>query len=149
MKFVIINLGRNAYGVRAGDKVVTLALFKLDEAANPEYQEYAIGRKPGPSLEETCRLLSYDLVEVERRARSEAKKTVQDSAVWLGVILSLMVIVPTIVLALAPPFLQSSFSYGSADERMDQIENDFNSRIEILTNKLIKLSSAEGHGQAK
>lgn len=105
LKFVILNLGRKAFAIRSGDKVVTLTLFSLGIAASPEYQEFTRGRPPGIGLDATAKLLARDFVEVTKRASDEARKTVKEGIVGIGVILSLFLIVPTIIIAISPLLL--------------------------------------------
>lgn len=122
LKFVIINLGRRPFGIREGDRVVTLTLFRLSTAASPDYQEYSKGRPPQLSPEETSLLLSHDFVDVARRAAEEAKTTVQKSVLGLGIVLSLFIVVPSILMSLLPPLLEGWTSFGREDSRLDSME---------------------------
>jgi deoxycytidine triphosphate deaminase len=79
LRFVVINLGRKPFGIHEGTRIVTLTLFKLEAIAEPDYQAYVQGRPPPVAIEETSRVLSHDFVDVRRRARKEARKTVNKS----------------------------------------------------------------------
>ena len=147
LKFVVVNLGRQAYGIRVGDRVVTLALFKLESCANPDYQEYIKGRKRGLSIEETSRLLSHDLVQVENRARDEARKTVQDSSIWLGIILSLFVIIPGVILASAPPIISAWVSSDETSRKLDAMEVARMGDISELSQRILELENKLGAGK--
>jgi len=140
LKFVVINLGRRAFGFRRGDRIVTLALFKLDETAKPDYQTFIRDKPVGPSLEETCKLLAHDFVEVERRANREAKRTVLNSALGFGVVISLFIVIPSVLIALAPPLLEKKFSYGQYDIRLDEIEEQLETKFQSIDQDFRKIN---------
>lgn len=80
MRFTLINMGRENYVLRRGDVVVTLLLLQMQKPAKSDWgcrrpSQYQV---PKPSREEIDRL-TYQFLDVDRRAEKAAKKYVDQA----------------------------------------------------------------------
>jgi len=141
LKFIVINLGRKQFSIRKNDKVVTLTLFRLEDEANPDYQEYSKDRPNSLTISETSKMLAHDFVHVEKRAVAAAKETIRKSTVWFGFILSMTLVIPTLIIALAPPFLERWYSYGATDYKIEEIDQRINAKVTNLEKEIAKLNT--------
>src|SRR3989442_3559815 len=76
MRFTVINMAREAYSLRSGDRIVTLLLFELEKAVRSDWRKRNPGgeaKGPSPISQATSNRLSKDFVDVERRAKKIAK----------------------------------------------------------------------------
>jgi len=73
MRFTVINMAKEPYHLKAGDRIVRLLLFEMDKAVKADW----LYRNPDgskPPTQQDINILSKDFVDVERRAETIAKK---------------------------------------------------------------------------
>ncbi len=73
MRFTVINMAKEAYHLKRGDRIVRLLLFRMDKAAHADWRQ----RNPEgshPPAQTEINLLSEDFVDVEKRAERIARK---------------------------------------------------------------------------
>jgi dCTP deaminase len=73
MRFTVINMAKEPYHLKTGDRIVRLLLFEMDKAAQSDWRQ----RNPDgsqPPTQVDINLLSRDFVDVERRAETIARK---------------------------------------------------------------------------
>ncbi|MEM6387464.1 MAG: hypothetical protein AAF718_14635 [Pseudomonadota bacterium] len=115
LRYAIINLGSSDYFLKKGAVFVHLTVFDLGRHVEP----FKGGDKL--SAEVTARRLGRDFVNVSERAEQVAKKHIQESVFSISVVLALVLIVPSIFLALAPPFLDRWWGYsGGITEQLTE-----------------------------
>ncbi len=73
MRFTVINMAKEPYHLRTGDRIVRLLLFEMDKAAQ---SDWGVRNPDGsqPPTQDDINLLSKDFVDVERRAETIARK---------------------------------------------------------------------------
>ncbi len=73
MRFTVINMAKEAYHLKRGDRIVRLLLFRMNNAAHADWRQ----RNPEgshPPMQTEINLLSEDFVDVEKRAERIARK---------------------------------------------------------------------------
>ncbi len=99
IKFVLINVGKQDYPIKKNDLVGTFLFFELDENVVKNYKD----RRPGsifpspPSVAKPIKALSKDFLDVDKRANSIVKRTVNRFAVINGLIGTLFVAIITVI----------------------------------------------------
>jgi dCTP deaminase len=73
MRFTVINMAKEPYHLRTGDRIVRLLLFEIDKTAK---SDWGLRNPDGsqPPTQDDINLLSKDFVDVERRAETIARK---------------------------------------------------------------------------
>lgn len=155
LRFTVINMGSEPYGLNSGQVIVSLLIFRLSQAA-----EFGYGKRSGagmrPISEENLNRLSHDFVDVENRAKKEAEKATRIAGVKLSVV---SVFAPLLVAALAVGVgsyfttdirnrllaLEKMMNYslkmsdiGAIEERLEALE------LELSRNKGRNSEQAEG-----
>lgn len=76
LTFTVINMGRDPFELRRGDRIVTLLFFQLEGGRpNKDYAERHPGPAPEPVARERMNRLAPDMLDVDRRV-----KEISDSA---------------------------------------------------------------------
>jgi deoxycytidine triphosphate deaminase len=130
MRFTVINMAREAYHLSSGDRIVTLLLFEMKQAAHSGWRQRnpAGSAPPSPINQANINRLSHDFVDVERRA----KKIARDQGVKMGLII-------TSGLALLGLILQAVISsqmfyrrdVEDLKKRQAMVEYDIKNRVDV------------------
>ena len=131
MRFTVINMGRDAYFLERGGRIVTLLLFRLSAAAHSNWQQ----RNPaGSSLPNHAAIsrLSRDFVDVKNRA----EKIANDIAFKRGMQWSAGIAAVTAVILGLLQLTSSGKLFSRADvedlkRRQDIVEYDVKNRVDV------------------
>lgn len=137
LTFTVINMGREPFELRRGDRIVTMLFFRL-EGGKPD-KDYAERRKSSgsaassnPVTLERMNRLSPDMLDVDRRIKSivdNAEQKTRRMAIWVPLALAAVVAAGTI---LAPIYvnlvnqnadLQRRISILEDRKNQDQMQN--------------------------
>lgn len=121
LQFTVINMGRQEFPLRRGDRIVTLLISTIARPAAP----YA-----GPTTRVTTEMLatlSYDFVDVERRARAAAKDEERTTRLY-GLAVPAVVGILTIAVTLVAYF-------SSTDDKLA----DLKTQVAVLEERLAHL----------
>lgn len=127
MRFTVINMAKENYRLTRGAEIVTLLLFRMDKAAHSSWRK----RHPeGSSLpgQAAINRLSKDFVDVERRAKSIARKHGAKVSVFIAGALTLL----TTFLGL----VSSGHLFRNADiedlkKRQEIVDYDLKNRVDV------------------
>jgi dCTP deaminase len=75
LRFTVINMGRETFVLRSKDLIVTLLIFKLDSSVDSDYKTRHPNSVYREIEQQQIDALSPDFLDVEKRARSIAKRT--------------------------------------------------------------------------
>jgi len=92
LRFTLINMSREEFPLRAGDKIVTLILFELNRESKKGWADRNKEKSNEPDEEQVNRL-APDFADIENRAIKIAKreiKEVQLRALWMPVVGALL-----------------------------------------------------------
>jgi hypothetical protein len=122
MKFTVINMGRKDYTLRAGDKVVTLLLFKLGAPAEDGWiaRGYSPGRGATPEM---LSHLSRDFLNFRKRSDKIAKRRVRNAKFF------------TAIEALGASLLVIAVAIGPIYNRLADKSSDQQAEIVHLTDR--------------
>jgi len=76
LQFTVINMGKENYELKQGDEIVTLLIFRLSAPAQRDYAARNRQIKPTGIRQEDVDLLAADFVDVRKRAKQIAQKTI-------------------------------------------------------------------------
>jgi deoxycytidine triphosphate deaminase len=127
MRFTVINMGKDPYCLERGGRIVTLLLFKLNNAVHANWQQ----RNPaGSSLPNHAAIsrLSRDFVDVEKRAKDIAKK---EGIQWSAGITVAGAIVLGVLQLLSSGRLFSRADVEDLKKRQDIVEYDVKNRVDV------------------
>jgi dCTP deaminase len=84
LHLTVINMGREKYTIRQGDRLVSVIFFELSAKPKKDWLQRRGGIEPtdSPLMETARKSLSKDFLDVQQRARSEASKAVNRAALW-------------------------------------------------------------------
>ena len=126
MHLTMINMGRQDYGLRRGDPVATLLLFRLNQEVEVDYQSRLEKAKVNPtSLGERKRILDVlrnlapDFMDFKNRAGKIAKAEIVKSAKWLTVLTSIFTAIAAIII-------------GYLEYKTANSQSDLRARVTIL-----------------
>jgi hypothetical protein len=123
LTFTVINMGKEPYELRRGDRIVTLLLFKLEHPAEAGWSSRRNNGRGLGVTEERMEQLSADL-NVEQRAREVAKGEEQKTRIFAFA-------APIIIGLLA--LLASVYQSRVANEQKIQ---DLSKQVAVLTERL-------------
>jgi dCTP deaminase len=140
LHFTAINMGKGPYGLKVNEIVCTMLLFKLSEEVEPYGKEIVekLSTKHGvvnvsSAVSHSLPELSKDFVNVEKRARDIAEKTIENKKV-------LQIYVPIVSAALiaAIPLYQTMINkpWESETKKWESETQKSNIRIEVLEKKI-------------
>ena len=122
LRFTVINMGRKDFVLRAGDVIVSLIVMELKKSAQSDWLTRNSGQKGGPITWENLNRVSNDFVNVEDRARKEAREAVAQADVKIR---TLQIWVPTgaaILTLLASMFV--SWLQGTWKDSLQRVQQD-------------------------
>ena len=125
MRFTVINMGKESYPLARGGRIVTLLLFRLENAVHTNWAQ----RNPAgshPPTHADISLLSRDFVDVDNRAERISKI---HGIKWSAIV----TIIGGLVIA-AFPIASSLFSKADIQDlkrRQDAVEYDVKNRVEV------------------
>jgi|SRR5271170_950529 len=141
MRFTVINMAREPYPLERGGKIVTLLLFRLDNAAHAGWLQ----RNPeGSSLPNHASIsrLSRDFVDVEKRAKEQGVKVT-------AVVAGILAVVAVILQAVTSGHLFYRDDVEDLKNRQQIVEYDLKNRVDVerklldLDNRLKDLERAK------
>ena len=131
MRFTVINMAREAYSLRSGDRIVTLLLFELEKAVRSDWRKRNPGgeaKGPSPISQATINRLSKDFVDVERRAKKIAKaKGVQ----WTLIVTAVVTLLGALFQSLAGGHLFYGADIEELKRRQEIVEYDLKNRVDV------------------
>ncbi len=131
MRFTVINMAREAYSLRSGDRIATLLLFELEKAVRSDWRKRNPGgeeKGPSPINQANLNRLSKDFVDVERRAKKIAtEKGIQ----WTLIVTSIVAILVALLQALAGGHLFYGADIEELKRRQDIVEYDVKNRVSV------------------
>lgn len=131
MRFTVINVGREAYALRSGDRIVTVLLFELEKAVHSGWRRRNPGgeeKGPSPINQANLNRLSKDFVDVERRAKKIAtEKGIQ----WTLIVTSVVAILVALLQTLGGGHLFYGADIEDLKRRQDIVEYDVKNRVNI------------------
>jgi deoxycytidine triphosphate deaminase len=127
LHLTVINMGSKPYGLRRGDRIVRVLLFRLSPAPAHDYQVRHPGPKSSAITEELLSQLSGDFMDVTKRADESAKK--QISAAQLGISIRVPIVAAAIgaLITFAGNMLTNS-QVKDVDRKVDAL----NARVDSL-----------------
>ena len=136
MHLTMINMGRQEYGLRRGDPVVTLLFFRLDEKVASDYQSRLSNAKVRTSsLEERKRILDVlrnlapDFMNFKSRAGEIAQQRAQTEVKKAEHSLNLLKIWSAIIGALV------TIAIGYWNFQTSNTQSDLQARVKVLENR--------------
>ena len=155
MRFTVINMAREVYSLRSGDRIVTLLLFKLETAVDADWKKRNPGgeeKGPSPISQANINRLSKDFVEMENRAKKIARR---QGVKWsVGISLGVTVFVAILQL-LSSGHLFSRADVEELKRRQELVEYDVKNRVNVeqklqdFDNRLKELERAKSAQQKK
>jgi len=131
MRFAVINMAREPYSLRRGDRIATLLLFDLEHAVHSDWRRRNPGgevKGPSPISQANIDRLSKDFVDVEKRARKIAtEKGVQ----WTLIVTSVVAILVALFQALGGGHLFYGSDIEALEKRQDIVEYDVKNRVNL------------------
>src|SRR5574341_452093 len=104
MRFTVINMGKEPYHLKKGDRIVTILLLQLSGAAHKDWSARRGDKPPSPVAQRDLERLSPDFLDVEVRAVEKAKTEVQKAGlkaqllqVWVPILTALIGIIGTVL----------------------------------------------------
>jgi dCTP deaminase len=101
LHLTVVNMGKEPFGIKRGDRMMRLLLFRLSDMTSFRLDEMA-----SPVNQELLDRLSSDFMDVERRGQQIAQKIVQDAEVkiksrqvWIPLVVGSVAAVASIVVA--------------------------------------------------
>lgn len=96
----VINMGHESYPLHAGDRIMRVLFFELDSSNQvaPSAGGLPSGPVPNQVTTELLARLSFDFVDVEKRAKSIAKEAISDAtwrATWISALVPIAVAIVT------------------------------------------------------
>ena len=140
LKFTVINIGKLAYELRAGDPICTILFFRIDPKPSVDWISLDSKTKPpkGDSDSELLARLSADFLDINERAKQEAERTVKDldirikhRQVAVPVIAALIAASASVVIGLWKPWDEP---ISKLDGRVGQLEKQLD--VKTLTGNL-------------
>ncbi len=127
LRFTVINMAKDPYHLERGKEIVTLLLFRMDDAAHSTWRQ----RNPGAGAlltQASISRLSKDFVDVDRRARKIAK----DQGVKVGLILTSVIALAGVLLqAVSSGHLFSRRDVEDLRKRQEIVEYDLKNRVNV------------------
>jgi len=74
MRFTVINMGKEAYGLKKGMSIVTVLFFRMDGSAEHNWLSRRGGEADPQDVKDSLRRLSVDFLDVTKRANDAALK---------------------------------------------------------------------------
>jgi deoxycytidine triphosphate deaminase len=127
MRFTVINMAKDPYELKRGDRIVRLLLFKLDAPVHAGWRARHPRGSRLPSEEEITRL-SEDFVDVNRRAKKIARA--QGVAWSVGITAGAALLVAVLQLW-STGHLFSRADVEDLKKRQDLVEYDLKNRVNV------------------
>jgi dUTPase len=110
----VINMGRQPYSIKRGERFMRCLFFELDSTAKSKYPQ-----RPSPITEALLRRLSADFMSLEDRATDLARKEIKDAELRVKVA---QIWVPVLI-AIATVATGMFASYRTIDTRVTKLES--------------------------
>ncbi len=123
LRFTVINMGKEPYTLKKGDRIVTILLFQLSGPAHKDWAERRSSRQASPIAQRDLERLSSDFLDVEARAEVKAKAEVQKvglKAQFLQVVVPIL----TAVIGIVGTVLVTNFFTPAWKEPVEQLRVD-------------------------
>jgi dCTP deaminase len=127
MRFTVINMAKDAYHLERGGQIVTLLIFRMNDAAHRNWSQRnpAGGRLPNHG---DISRLSRDFVNVDERAEKIAKK---NGIKWSAAITAAVALVTVLLQLLGSGRLFSRADIDDLKKRQETVEYDLKNRVNI------------------
>lgn len=127
MRFTVINMAKEAYHLKSGDRIVRLLLFRMNKASHSGWQKRNPDGSHAPTQSE-INVLSKDFVDVERRAKRIAQKH--------GAKVSTLIAGGLTALTLFLGLVSSGHLFHNADidelkKKQEMLDYDLKNRVDI------------------
>jgi deoxycytidine triphosphate deaminase len=127
MRFTVINMAKETYHLRSGDRIVRLLLFRLNKTAHSDWRQRHPEGSHLPTQAE-INVLSEDFVDVERRAERIARKH--------GSKVSALIAGGLTIVTLFLGLVSSGHLFHNADiedlkKKQEMVDYDLKNRVEI------------------
>ena len=96
MRFAVINFGKEPFSLTRGDPIVTLLLFRSDQAPTMDWNQRNRPLKPWRPDQKKINRLSHDFVDIEHRTRTLILKTAIVTSAIAGIFGGVMAVVLTL-----------------------------------------------------
>jgi deoxycytidine triphosphate deaminase len=154
MRFTVINMAKDDYVLRRGDRIVRLLLFRMDADAHSNWAQRHPEGSCLPTQAEITRL-SKDFVDVENRAK---KIATQRGLQWTLILTSVVAVLVALLQALAGGHLFYGADIEELKKRQELVEYDIKNRVAVeqkledfakRLNELERTRSSAASGQRK
>ncbi len=146
ISFTLINMSKKSFSLKKDDIIVTLLLVKLEDDCHKDYQKrkdnsrqnivrQASSNSQVPLVPKQLDLLTYDFLNVERRAKKIANERVASISIIAVIIIGLAPIVTNMITGL-------NSRVGDLESRLKIIEN--NRSIDTLKASVSEIKIAVG-----
>lgn len=88
LHLTVINMSKKRFDFECGSAIITILFWQLNQAAEASYSvRLGNGSVAGTSnILENVKVLAHDFVQVDKRARAIARKTLVWAVLWVGVV---------------------------------------------------------------
>jgi dCTP deaminase len=131
MRFTVINMAREAYSLRSGDRIATLLLFQLEKAAHSGWRKRNPGgdeKGPSPISQVNINRLSKDFVDVDKRAKEIAKLY---GIAWSVGITAAVGLIVAVLQLFSSGRLFSRQDIEDLKRRQESVEYDVKNRVNV------------------
>ncbi|SRR6266550_508589 len=130
MRFTVINMAKEGFSLRQGDRIVTLLLFSLDNPVHSDWRQRdpRPGSMPSPINQANINRLSKDFVEMESRAKKIAR---EQGIKWGAGITAAAGILITILKIFSSGHLFYRADVEDIKKRQDVVEYDLKNRVNV------------------
>jgi len=114
LHFTLINMGRQDFLLRAGDRIVTLLVVRLSAGSRAPY-DARVGSPPAGNqhLQDELESLAHDFLQVTERANRAASAAARRANLFLPIITALIGVLVTVVTAYLLPWRDATHALES------------------------------------
>ena len=127
MRFTVINMAKDPYHLERGGQIVTLLIFKLNDAAHRNWRQRSTAVPRLPNRADISRL-SRDFVDVDERARKVAKEY---GIKWSAGITAAVALFGILLQLLGSGRLFSRADIDDLKKRQENVEYDLKNRVNV------------------